>query len=439
MPPGGNLFDTALARWLIFLVGLALCIVGTNEIVKTFLENPLYPEHTDLGLYLRAADAVLVGKNPYDPTVNTGFDIYGYPPLLADMLALMSVVIGHDAIHVVWPLLCGTSLIAAVVLIARGFEITTAWHWIVLIVGMLSVSRLVRMDIYHGQVNFFILLLMVGSVLWHGRGQIILAAFCLAIAMSLKPFFGILAIYYLVRRDWKMAGYSLGMGAAVFLLSFIPLYATVIESFMGWRDASSQLISGASGARGDNQSLYGMFLRMFTPTPFSTPWINNSMLTAVFTSIGVLVAGSIAWFLLSANRNSLQNLSPARPVVRLLECATVLALSFACGPYTEGDHIFFTLAGLAATAILGFERWKQAGPLVGLWMASAIAWSLSVAFIALPKLVWFTLGTPDANRNLQGALILLSGRNGLLLLLAGVMTAITLGAERRSGQNPVHN
>ncbi|MFT3724212.1 MAG: glycosyltransferase family 87 protein [Hyphomonadaceae bacterium] len=430
-------FNSLTVRAIVLLIGAVLCALGIAQIVEMFLENTAYPANTDLSLYLRAADTVLAGGNPYDRTINTGFDIYGYPPLLADVLALMSATIGANAIHTLWPFLCAASLIASIVLVCRGFGVRIGWHWIVLIIGLLSLSRLVRIDIYHGQVNFFILLLVVGSLLLRARGQLILAALCLAIAMSLKPFFGILAIYFVVRKDWRMAIYSVGLGAVVFFLSFVPLYATVIESFQGWRDASSQLITGASGARGDNQSLYGLFLRMFTTTPFSTPWLENSTLVPVFTTLGVVVAGAFAWFLFSSPRNAVPALAPQRLPVALLECTTVLALSLACGPYTEGDHIFFTLAALAVTIILGVERWRDQGPHTKLWIATALAWSISVGFIALPKSVWFTLGTPGSYNDLSGSLILLSGRNGLLLLLAGAMTAITLGMERRSAGQQV--
>jgi Glycosyltransferase family 87 len=427
-------------RWLrspwaprgIILAGLLLVVLGARKTLQLFTLNPEYPEGTDLGLYLRAGRYAIAGINPYSRDVNSGFDIYGYPPLLADIMGILTNTIGVTATGIVWPILCALSLCGAIALILRGFGARVPWHWIMLAIGVVSLGRVVRADIYHGQVNVIILLLLVGGLMLHDRKRTVAAAACFAVCMSLKPFFGIIVFYFLARKEWRLALWSLALGATVFFASFLPLAGQFIESFLGWRAASEYLISGASGARGDNQSMYGMFIRMFSETPFSTPWLNAPALIRVGTGLAVLLMCGITWYSLSSPRDAVRRLLPERSVVRMLECMAILAISIGCGPYAEGDHIFFALAGATGTVVLMLERRDGERLHEGLWLATAVSWLCLVGFLVLPMKLWLTLGTYDTWKDLHGWQILLSGRNGFLLILAGALTLITLGRERRS-------
>ncbi len=425
-------FSLPTTRWLVFLIGAALIVVGGYQTLQLFWENPAYPLHTDIHLYMRAGDYIVRGVNPYSAAANPGFDIYGYPPLLADVMGLLNLAIGATATTICWTLFCVASLIGAIVLMCRSFGFKLGWPWILLIIGIVSLGRVTRIDIYHGQVNVIILCALLAGLVWHSQGKTILAATCLAICMSLKPFFGILVFYFLLRREWRLAIYSLVIGAAVFFISFLPVAGHFFETFADWRTASSQLISGDSGARGDNQSMFGMFLRMFSETKFATPWLNMPVLIPAFTGLVVLACLAIAWFGFGSRKMTPQSLAPNSPAVFMLESMAVLALSLGCGPYAEGDHIFFTLAALMATVFLGLSRINEGTVYPRLWIATAVSWLALVAFLALPIKVWFTYGTADTWVGIEGWKVLLSGRNGLLLLTAGTLTAITLGLERRT-------
>jgi Glycosyltransferase family 87 len=393
-------------RMLVTVLGLALCALGFGAVVLMWIEHPAYPDagatdllnNTDFDLYVRAADNL--SSNPYRADLGTGMDRYGYPPLVADIVAGMKWLLSPEIFGPLWPVLCTAALIGALVLMCRNFGVKLGWHWIVLALGVVSIGRVIRMDLYHGQVNSFVLLLLVGGLLLRSQNRVIAAAAAFAVMMSLKPFMGIVAIYFALRGDWRTAIWSVGLGAAVFAASFIPTWPNVSDAFTGWREATHHFTSPPFITKPDNQSAYGMFLRMFTPTEYSTPWIN--------------APGRVG----------------PKPAVLLIECSMVFALAAFCGPLTEGNHMILAFAGLAGSAIIGAERMQAHSRNSLLWMLTVSAWSLACFFVCFPKSIWLTLGTPASWSGLDGWEILLSGRCGLLLLGAGGLTALTLWHER---------
>lgn len=434
------LVDSAASpRWrmLVTVLGLLLCVIGLAAVVKAWLAWPPYPDaggldlvsNTDFDLYILAADNLTT--NPYRVDLWTGMDRYGYPPLLADVLAGLKAVLGVHLVAPVWVALCAGALVGAMVLMARGFGAKLGWHWIVLAVGVVFLGRLVRMDLYHGQVNVIVLVLLVGGVLLRAQGRVIAASVAFAVMMSLKPFMGCVVIYFALRADWRMVAWGLGMGTAVFVASFVPTWPGVIEAWEGWRANTHHFTSPPFVTKPDNQSMYGMFLRMFTETKYGTPWINAPQLVPAFMAIAIAIATSLAVLGLHVAGGADRPRIGPKPAVLLLECMMIYALVAFCGPLTEGNHIILALAGLGAALIVGFERMQAWSKNSVLWVAAIIAWALPCLFVVVPKAMWFTLGEPGVWSDVDGWKILLSGRCGLLLLGAGGLTALAMWRERR--------
>jgi hypothetical protein len=248
--------------------------------------------------------------------------------------------------------------------------------------------------------------------------------------MSLKPFMGMVVIYFALRGDWRMVCWGLGMGAAVFIASFIPTLPNAIEAFEGWRTNTQHFTSPPFVTKPDNQSMYGMLLRMFTETKYGAPWVNAPQLVPAFMALAIALAGSLVVMgLYMARGPERQRIGP-RPAVLLLECMMVFALFAFCGPLTEGNYQLLALGGLAAALIVGTERslaWSKNTPL---WVATILAWTLPCLFVANPKGFWFTFGLQSTWSDIEGWKILLSGRVGFLFLGAGGLTALTLWRER---------
>ncbi len=433
--------NSRLWRVSVAVAGAFLCLVGGALIVNAFLANPAYPDHgqadlllnSDFDLYVRAADGL--AGNPYRPELGAGFDRYGYPPLLAGVLAGLKYLLGPSLLGLLWPALCVASLAGAIVLLARGFGAKLGYHWIAVIMGVVLLGRVVRMDIYHGQVNVMILLLFAGGLLLRSQGREIAAAAAFAVMMSLKPFMGAVLIYFMLRGGWRMTVWALGLGAALFAASFLPTWPNIADAALGWGEAQRHFTSPPFVTKPDNQSAYGLFMRMFTETPFSTPWINNPQLVPVAMSLAVASAAILAVLGLHLGKREDEDeetrIGPA-PAVLLLECAMVLALLMSCGPLTEGNHMILGFAGLAGALIVGAKRIAARSKHSRLWVVTIIAWLLPALFVVFPKGLWFAYGVEATWVDLSGWEILLSGRGAITLLLAATASAVTLWQERKS-------
>ena len=412
------------------IFGVLLGLVGAYALTRDFLELPHYPAGADLSLYIRAADAL--PGNIYAPEVNDGFDRYGYPPLLAEVFAVLKLIVGPTLLLWIWPTLCAVALLASVLLLTRSFGVKLPWQVIVLVLGVLSVGVTMRSDIVHGQVNVFMLLLLSAGIHLRSRGWVILPALLFAIMMSLKPFMGAVAIFFLLRRDWRMAAWTLGLGAVVFIGSFLPMGAKALEAFSGWREATHYFTSAPFALKGDNQSIFGLAQRLFTVNEYSTPWVANPVLVNVLVGLAIIASAAFGYIGLFANRRAAE--SPARQdrAELLLECMMVVALFMAVSPLTEGDHMIIIFAGLAAALIVGFRRLREGTPARGWWIAAMIAWALPAIFLISPKPLPFTYGTYLTWYGLDGPEILLTGRSYVLLMLAGGLTAMAFWRSRRS-------
>src|SRR5690606_28604845 len=109
-------------------------------------------------------DAILQGRSPYAPSAEA-FHRYPYPPLFADVLAVLTALFGHAGAAGVWIVLQAVALVAVAVLLTRRGGVSLAIPWVVLICGALFVARAARSDLYHGQLNFLLLLLLLAGFL----------------------------------------------------------------------------------------------------------------------------------------------------------------------------------------------------------------------------------------------------------------------------------
>jgi hypothetical protein len=429
---------SASPRWRIgvAILGSILCLIGLGAVAQLWILNPAYLDagthdlhiNTDLDLYIRAADSL--SNNPYYVEPGGGIDRYGYPPLLAGVIAGLKWLVGPAAVGILWVALGAATLACAIILLSRRFGVTLGWHWIVLVAGVVSLGRVVRMDLHHGQVNGLILLLLAGGILLRSQNRIVLASLLFAVMMSLKPFMGLVMIYFALRGDWRMVRWGLGMGAAVFLASFLPTWPNMAEAANGWREAMNHFTHPPFITKPDNQSAYGLFLRMFTETHYAKPWVNAPDLVPAFMAVSVTVAAILAIVGLHLKGGPDRPQIGPKPAVMLLECMTIYALVAFCGPLTEGNHMILAFGGLAATMIIGIERIRSYSPNTLVWGLAIIAWAALCFFVVYPKMAWFTLGNSATWVDVEGWKILLSGRCALLLLTAGGLTAVAMWRER---------
>src|SRR5690606_29565640 len=121
-----------------------------------------------------------------------------------------TALFGHAGAAGVWIVLQAVALVAVAVLLTRRGGVSLAIPWVVLICGALFVARAARSDLYHGQLNFLLLLLLLAGFLCWRQGRSASASGLWAVMICCKPFLGIVVFFLLRQRDWRTAALTVG-------------------------------------------------------------------------------------------------------------------------------------------------------------------------------------------------------------------------------------
>jgi hypothetical protein len=106
-----------------------------------------------------------------------------------------------------------------------------------------------------------------------------------------------------------------------------------------------------------------------------------------------------------------------------------LGLAASCGPLMEGDHIFIFLPGLVGAGLIAQMRLCQGAPDANYWLAITAAWGVALVTLFVPPHV--RLLEPYNWKNISGIAILASGRLGITLYFAALLSAFALWYERK--------
>lgn len=151
-----------------------------------------------------------------------------------------------------------------------------------------------------GQVNILLTLIFVLHLFAISKKKVWLAGVSLATLISFKIFPGILLFYYLLRRDWKIIGYTLLSGIGIFVLSILLLGTQVhIEYLSVLLSLSNQIgLVAKDLVKFDNATIYGSVLRILTywqgGPPFEGWQTTVATIVRGIGSIGIFVALTIA-------------------------------------------------------------------------------------------------------------------------------------------------
>jgi Glycosyltransferase family 87 len=184
-------------RLLAFAIGVASTLFGIAMLwflVPTALM-------ADFRAYYEGAARLNAGQPLYLPGANTNAaDFYRYPPLLAIAVRPLALL-PFEAAASIWATLIGVAFGLTVLRLGpRGRQ-----TWLVL--GILGLPTIWAIVIGQGQV-IVTLLLTLG------------APWAVALATQVKILPGLVAIYWIGRRDWGSAGRFLAVSGALCLLQF---------------------------------------------------------------------------------------------------------------------------------------------------------------------------------------------------------------------------
>ncbi len=214
--------------------------------------DPFYSQHMCITAYVYAADLSRQGEdNVYnkkhypgltpDAKITTTImnfqpdDPYQYPPqfLLLPRLAI-ALTSDFDVIKIFWfflqALLFGFISLSVARYIGGEVGATAA-----LLIPLLWISFPVLSNFQYGQFHMVSILLAVGAMMWFAQGKHKLGGVSLAFAILSKVSPGILLIYFLVKRRWKEAGWTIVFCLVISLLALVVVGPKPFEAFISYQ------------------------------------------------------------------------------------------------------------------------------------------------------------------------------------------------------------
>jgi len=228
---------------------------------------------------------------------------YGNPPIMALLL---------------YPLLKLEPLAAAMTWFALkvGFALVSFWWvfrlvetadrpvppWVQGVVVLLTLRPILG-DLQHGNVNLFILFLVMGALTAYRYRRDVLAGLILALAIACKLTPALFLPYFLWKRAWRLLA-----GATVALaLFFWP--GIVPALILGAEENHSELVSwyhkmvapfleeGKVWAEHNNQSLVGLSYRLLTDSPSFSHYEGDEYTPDAWHNVANLDRGLLRWLL----------------------------------------------------------------------------------------------------------------------------------------------
>lgn len=234
-------------------------------------------------------------------------DVYKYPPFFSLVLLPLAKVPFVPALQT-WRAINLLLLALSALVIARAYRFRNHyWLWAGLLL-ILCNWRPIGDTIAYGQVDILLLLPIAGTVaaLRHKRDG--LAGFLLSLATMLKLYPAFLALFFLVRRQWRaLIAFSTSLlllaGLSIVALGW-PIHATYLQEVV--------LHTGGGTPWIENQTLNGFFNRLLTDRIALTPETNRWADLAALAASATMILATLWLIYRSANRDRPHEKRPAK-------------------------------------------------------------------------------------------------------------------------------
>lgn len=238
--------------------GIALVALGVLLLVVTLRYNFRFAaEETllDVGVFRDAGAALLGGDPLYEGFPSRSGFAFIYPPFAALLFAPLTWM-PELTMDMAW----STSIMAAIFCImamaARRLHLEPWWAWAVALTGFSTCLDTVASNLYYGQINVFLILLVAADVLGFTPKPIRGIGVGVAAGIKLTP--AAYGVIFLVRRDWWSVARSAGFFALTALIGFIIRPS---ESVYFWTVQFFETDRGGDVHYPPNQGLGGLLSR----------------------------------------------------------------------------------------------------------------------------------------------------------------------------------
>ena len=267
-PPTGSWPWPQRLLWLL-LCGLAVVWLGPKfvrdirpshaEILDFFQEWASARNRTE-GLPIYTPQALTMRRYLEYQVEPDGFQIVrnAHPPTSV-LLALPLARLDYSDAFLVWSLLSLTALAVSLWLVVRQLRIPFRVWSLLPTVALLLVCNPFRQQMIQGQLNLFLLLLIVGIWVADRTGRPLWAGTLLGAVTAIKLFPGLLFVYFLFRRQWAVLAAGIVSVVLLTLLTAAVFGPSVYDSYV--REAMPEVAEYYD--KWPNISLTGFWLKLF--------------------------------------------------------------------------------------------------------------------------------------------------------------------------------
>jgi hypothetical protein len=225
------------------------------------------------------------------------------------------------------------------------------------------------------QIDVLLLMLLAAAFWAFVRSRDVLAGACLGLAIAIKPFFVVIALFLLwkgSRRGFIAAGVSaavLGLGPLL-AMGLVGDYLSIGAYWSSPAFISSPL----------SQSFASLALRLFTTNQFTRPIYDAPWLvTPLRAAYSVAVVGLLLWTVTRSRER--------HPIDLALEYGLVVAATLLVGPLAEESHLAYLAVGLTAAGAAAATRLFTSRSARWLGLAVIVA-TLGLLVPGLHELSW---------------------------------------------------
>lgn len=241
------------------LIGLVLA----GELIRD-----MFKEGDFIG-YVQVGNQVLAGRSIYEnPLINTWppfFSIFSVPIALGDRLSSVGV-------RFVW-LLGSIFAMGYIVMLSIRMCLNEAVSLspnqkgtlvrdFILLIPLLVMLRFIMENLANIQINIYMLLLATQGLYFFIKKQHVLAGLLFALSISLKVYTIFFFLYFIFKREWKISSWIL---VFIVLINSLPIlvfgFDQTVAYYQQW---IYEIAPGSFVAQHKNQSVLGLFLRVFT-------------------------------------------------------------------------------------------------------------------------------------------------------------------------------
>nr|VDG63838.1 Polyprenol-phosphate-mannose-dependent alpha-(1-2)-phosphatidylinositol mannoside mannosyltransferase [Streptococcus thermophilus] len=209
----------------------------------------------DVGVFRDAGNALVNGDPLYDgfPT-RSGF-AFIYPPFAA-LLFVPLTWLPEVAMDIAWNTSIILAIFAIIGMACHRLGLERWWMWAIGLTGFSTLLDTVYTNLYYGQINVFLILLVAADVLGYTPKKIRGIGVGVAAGIKLTP--AAYGVIFLVRKDWWSVARSAGFFA---LTALIGLALRPKESIYFWTEEFFVTDRGGDVFYPPNQGVGGMLSR----------------------------------------------------------------------------------------------------------------------------------------------------------------------------------